>query len=622
MLTGRGGGFLMLVFAAWAFALNTGIVALSIAGTLLLIWFFLAWLLFVLRVRLARGRLRLVRTLFDEHGPVRQLWARSPYRVVVEIHNEGRLALPFVVAIDRAPLLAARTEGEHHVSGRLARGEPLGILYTLEASAGGNLRFEGVKLLVSDLEGFFAAPLFVRSIEVVRVLPPLADARGHVPAVKRLNILPLLGPHPHRRAGSGIELLELRDYQAGDPPKLIAWKISARRDRLMTRELESEVPIRCTLFVDTSDSVRLGAAGQTALARLTEIAGAVAQANAAARDLTGLCLFDEQSVVRLVRPARGRRPLLELIHLLSEHADLLPRTNRISLPSLLPLAYGLAQDLYPELLRRDLNAFPWWLPAWSPRPLYTARLPGPRPCSRLGRFLHWLERRLRDGPLGWVATLPRRFRPKAFREYRQRKQLAALLAALYRLGPEATAHLLEDDDACRDAALRFLRDHQQPFPLRLYDEEGRYAFAAAGKVDVLARALLSSIRRGQDNELFVLLVDLLETEELEPLLRAIRVARARRHEVMLICAWPPDVPPPAKARDRSPRPVQDLLEGPIDVEQIVRRATVWRLQQAYDRLERTMGRAGARVVCARANEATTLVLKRMQRLRVFQRGVP
>src|SRR5439155_22878703 len=120
----------------------------------------------------------------------------------------------------------------------------------------------------------------------------------------------------------------LRDYLPGDPPKTIAWKVSARRDRLITKEFESEVPVRCTLFVDISHSVRVGpppltlpsppaeggegrmsltlppppaeggegrVRGRNALASLVEISAAVAQANAGVRDLTGIGLFDEQA---------------------------------------------------------------------------------------------------------------------------------------------------------------------------------------------------------------------------------------------------------------------------------------------------------------------------------------
>src|SRR5207247_11330162 len=126
-----------------------------------------------------------------------------------------------------------------------------------------------------------------------RVLPPLADVRGHRPTVKRHNLLPSPGVHRLHRAGSGSELLDLRDYLPGDPPKTIAWKVSARRDRLITKEFESEVPLRCTLFVDASQSVRVGPRGQNALARLIDVAPAVAQGNSAHRDLTGLCLLAE-----------------------------------------------------------------------------------------------------------------------------------------------------------------------------------------------------------------------------------------------------------------------------------------------------------------------------------------
>src|SRR5207237_1946828 len=128
-------------------------------------------------------------------------------------------------------------------------------------------------------------------------LPPLADAEGHRPTVKRYNLLPSPGQHRHLRPGSGSELLDLRDYLVGDPPKTIAWKISARRDRLITKEFESEVPVRCTLFVDASNSVRVpslpgeGEGGgaprpSRALDRLVELAAGVVQVNTAAPDPT------------------------------------------------------------------------------------------------------------------------------------------------------------------------------------------------------------------------------------------------------------------------------------------------------------------------------------------------
>ena len=61
--------------------------------------------------------------------------------------------------------------------------------------------------------------------------------------------LPERGSDPlHTRAdASGEELHQLRPYRAGDPPRSIAWKHSARRDALLVREYEKPVGVEVVL---------------------------------------------------------------------------------------------------------------------------------------------------------------------------------------------------------------------------------------------------------------------------------------------------------------------------------------------------------------------------------------
>ncbi len=194
--------------------------------------------------------------------------------------------------------------------------------YRIRCGPAGLARFEGVRVQAADWQGFFYHVHFVRAVVVLPILPVLTQRAGQPASKKRHNLLMPPGIHRFRRPGSGSELLDLRDYLPGDPPKTIAWKVSARRDRLITKEFESEVPVRCTLFVDTSNSVRVpGAAGvgprQTppygkALDRLVDLAAGILQASAGIRDLTGLCLFDEQGVTS-VRPDRGGAHLTECL---------------------------------------------------------------------------------------------------------------------------------------------------------------------------------------------------------------------------------------------------------------------------------------------------------------------
>ncbi len=488
------------------------------------------------------------------------------------------------------------------------------------------------------------------------MLPVLADAGGRPAAHKRHNLLPPPGIHRLRRPGSGGELLDLRDYLPGDPPKTIAWKVSARRDRLVTKEFESEVPIRCTLFVDTSNSVRVGSRGQNALARLVEIAAAVAQANSGSRDLTGLCLFDDRQV-SLVRPARTPRHLVEVLHRLTDAAGLAPTTGQAQVADLLPMAYALAREVYPDLLRQEINHFPFWLPWWSPRPAWTLRRP--TFAQRLAAWLPlWVALLLVVGcgggflagwwilteldhfslawgllPLGmlagWLIVLRLMARGSAFfpwprRQRRWRKKLAAVLSVRHGLAPGGLGVLLEDDELMALHLQRFLAEHHVPYTLPFHDERGSYLFATPEKVDVLTRALLQAVGKGRDNELFVVLADLIELpDRLEPLVRAVRVARARHHQVLIVCPWPPGLALPGAAEgEMGQEPAGENETGVIagsPLRALLRRSTAERFQQGFANLGRTFARLGVPVVCAANEDSVRLILERMDRLRLAGR---
>jgi hypothetical protein len=317
-----------------------------------------------------------------------------------------------------------------------------------------------------------------------------------------------------------------------------------------------------------------------------EIGAAVMQATAAARDLPGLCLFDEEQQVAYVRPARGQRHVIQLFGLLADAAALPPTSGMAPVGAVLPLAAGLAEEVYPEWMRPELNRVPWWLPwMWrvSAHPRRWAKssraylvvfvllllLPAAVVGAALGLFVYYVSQ-VTGLILGFVAglavaaaltvagltinlarvqglyrLLPLLFSARRRRRARWRKRLAALLSVRYGLAPGGLALLAEDDRACSLALQRFLGEHQVPYYLPLYDQRGRYLFAAPRKVEVLAGALLRAVGKGRDNELFVLLADLLELDEqLAPLLSAVKVAVARHHQVMVVCPWPPRVPLP------------------------------------------------------------------------------
>lgn len=661
MLTARGWWFLvvvlgLLLLALWA---NTPVVALVCLT--LLSWFLALWLLFAVRLRLLAAGLRVEREVLDERGPVESLWTGRTFRVRTRLCLDGALPSPYLRASERVPFGLERVAGEAERDGAVWRGSPLELAYQVHCRAPGRVRFEGVGVQLADLQGFFHHVLFVPAVRHLRILPPLTDARGHAPTVKRYNLLPIAGVHRHRRPGTGSELLDLRDYLPGDPPRMIAWKASARRDRLMTKEFESEVPVRCTLFVDTSGSVRVGPPGANALTRLVEIGAAVTQAAAAARDLPGLCLFDEERVEYL-RPARGGRHVVRILGQLADAAGLPATTAAAPVRPLLPLAYGLAEEVYPELVRPDANRVPFWLPWLWRVPTYERRrstsgrrlylvvflllvlAPALAAGTALGLLLYVVFQ-LTSETLGLYAglaggaaltvailtigyarleffyrLLPLLVSARRRRHARWRKRLAAVLSVRYGLAPGGLALLMEQDRPFGLLMQRFLAEHHVPFELPLYDRRGRYLFVAPAKVEVLARALLRAIGKGHDNELFVLLADLLELDDrLGPLLGAVKVAVARHHQVMLVCPWPPRIPlprrePPGGAEALAVLGVEGgRLTQPVGA--TARRATVLRFHRAFYQLRRAFARLGVAVVCAREGDPIRLILERLERLR-------
>lgn len=629
MLTSRGWWFLLVVVALLSMAIVTNTPAVGITTVALLGWFFWTGLVFTIRLRLLAGKLRIVRQIRDDRGPIHSLWAGRAFRVHLQLRSSSLLPSPYLRVTERVPFGGHKVSGQHFTDGIVDADHPLEISYLLYCDHAGLLRFEGVQVQLADLQGFFQQTLFLNAARTYRVLLRLPEARGHVTLTKRHNLLPLIGTHRHRRPGSGSELLDLRDYLPGDPPKSIAWKVTARRDRLITKVFESEVPVRCTFFVDASASVRVGPPGHNPLARLVEITAAIAQATATARDLPGLCLFDEKGVLRYLRPGRSARQRMQILHRLTEVCSMLPASGQVPVTTLLPLAYGFASEVYPHLLQREVNQFPWWLPFWAPQPAATIPM---RPLKarywwQVPRV--WLQRWCRNLVVNIRQALLGRFHWRERQRYRWRKQLAAVLSILHDLGPGGVGLLLEDDDRFSLEMQHFLAEHQVPYTLPLFGRAGEYLFAAPGKVEVLARALTRAVGKGRDNELFVLLADVLELgDHLAPLVRAVKVALARHHQVILICPWPPGIPLPEReglpaltqpSASLPPLPAWGHLL-PQEAQEFLDQLTAWRLQRAFDELRRTFGRLGVTVLCAAQQDAVQLILDRLERLRVGGRG--
>jgi len=585
MLSARGGWFLtivVLVLAIGAFVIPYYSVVPALLGVTLLTWFALEWALFQTRSNGAVSQLRIRRHVLQGGREVPMLWAGIGFEVRVTIENGGGVTIPFAVIEDRGAVATEHVAGPVCVFAELRPGEPVEIVYTLKAPSPGVVRFEGVRVRVADVHGFFYRRVFLRDPVEFLVLPPLTDDEGRQRATKRFNTLPPPGIHRLRRPGSGSELLDLRDYRPGDPPKMIAWKPSARRDKLITKEFENDVPVRCVLFLDTSEGVRLGPPGNTLLTRMAGVAAAVAQASAGNRDLVGLTTFDEQEA-KGTQPARTKIHMINVLRRLAEVSTLQPGVTGVPPEHLTRRAYPLAQELYPELMTRQVNTMGLrrlWIPLLDRKYGWIALVIIGINMALVAFFGDWRIRALENAgrTTRWMAqswfwilklfvfgfwTWFFMFWPMAVtmvfwffhsfrgwvgerrRELTRRKQLAALFSLQDGTGVDGVERYVHDDDAYAVRVAAFLQHHLLRCPVPLYDDQGHFRFRCAGKAPVLAAAMVRAVSRARDNELFVVMADLAELgHELAPVVKAVRVARSRHHHVLVIVPWPADVPSP------------------------------------------------------------------------------
>ncbi len=284
MLTTRGRWLIVIAVCGLVPGLLRGQTMLTLCCLSVLIWVFLEWMLFRWRVEMQFRELRCVRFVNGSSRRRGTVLVGQSLDVSMRIESERPVRISFVRFEDWLPE-NARVDDAGNVRDAVISGrERVDIRYTIWPRGAGSLELHGVTAHLCDLQGLFFAQRFLPCRQWFRVLPACVEVDASRSTVKRINALPPPGIHRLRQAGRGAELLELREYVPGDPPRSIAWKVSARRDCLMTRQYESEVPVRTILFVDTSFGTRIGSFGFRPLDQLMFLGTSIARSAMAVRD--------------------------------------------------------------------------------------------------------------------------------------------------------------------------------------------------------------------------------------------------------------------------------------------------------------------------------------------------
>lgn len=463
-------------------------------GLAMLIWIGIEWAIFCYRTESLARILHGSRHVADRQGGTKLFWKGLPATVTTNLTCRPCLRLlptTWVTLYDLLPIgTICPTNSTVSETIAIRSGQQQKIEYTVVANTVGSAYFAGLRCILHDQHGFFQAERFIDLSTSIPVLPVYRKLGAPAVNRKRRNTQAPPGIHLSPKAGAGSELLAIREYIPGDPPKSIAWKVSARRGTLMTKQFESEVPVRCQLFIDLSPATRLGYPGHCMANRLIEVATTVSQQLVSQRDAVGLSVFGGAEV-QFTQPSSSRRTQLQMMDLLAKCMDASFPVVNAPVDSLIRPAFDIIRIRYPQAVH------------------HAQRI-------AIGRFF-----------------------PKSAKR-KIRESLAAILAAHYSLDELAMGELVTDDEAMSHWLQRFMSDHHAPYAGSRYDGVGNDLFGDSAKLEQLTRLVTHAVARAKDNELFLVFAELCDLEyDLDPLLSVMRLAVARGHRIAVLCAWPP-----------------------------------------------------------------------------------
>ncbi len=227
--------------------------------------------------------------------------------IKVIIENLGKNSFDFLEIRDNYnPQLFRLILGENYISTRIGPKDTVKFSYVLEPKVRGEYALGPLSIIVKDRLGFNSIERIVPdSVTDMLIYPPYED-------IKRIEILGSkrslqlnYGLQRSKQKGLGSEFYGMRKYVFGDQFRLIDWKASARTQKLIVREFESERDVTVMILVDSSETMAGGAIENTKFEYAIRACMLLTKVALTRRDNIGVFTFSDKKNFKFLKPNGG-----------------------------------------------------------------------------------------------------------------------------------------------------------------------------------------------------------------------------------------------------------------------------------------------------------------------------
>ena len=228
--------------------------------------------------------------------------------VKVIIENTGKNSFDFLEIRDYFnPQLFRLILGENFISTRIDSKGIIKFSYVLEPKVRGEYPLGPLSVTVKDRLGFNSLERIIPdSVTDILVYPPYED-------IKRIEILGSkrslqlnYGLQRSKQKGLGSEFYGMRKYVFGDQYRLIDWKASARTQKLIVKEFESERDVSVMILVDSSSTMAGGAIENTKFEYAIRACMLLTKVALTRRDKVGVFTFSDKKNFNFLKPGGGQ----------------------------------------------------------------------------------------------------------------------------------------------------------------------------------------------------------------------------------------------------------------------------------------------------------------------------